>query len=455
MMQAFVIVPVVAVVYLVAGSPRLVRRLVQLLVAGVTLVVSAGWWVAVVELWPSASRPYIGGSQDNSLFNLILGYNGFGRLTGNETGSVGGLGGLVSTSGPTGWERLFLSDFGSQISWLIPAALIMLGASLWFTRGAPRTDPLRSALLLCGGWLLLTAAVFSFAQGIIHPYYTIALAPPIGALVGIAGWLLWKRRADFLARLTLAAALAATTGWSYILLSRSPDWYPSLRLSVLIIGTVASVLIAITPGAWRRTVALAAALGLIAALSGPAAYTLDTVVTAHSGAIPSAGPAVTVAFAGGQGGGFGQPGFGRPRGRPIFGGPGQFGGGAPNLGGGAGLLNSSQPTSQLVALLSSSASRYVWAAATIGANSAAGYQLATGDPMMAIGGFNGTDPAPTLAQFQKYVSEGKIHYFIGGGRGGGIASGSTSGAIATWVSQQFTSTTLDGVKIYDLTAPTS
>ena len=94
-----------------------------------------------------------------------------------------------------------------------------------------------------------------------------------------------------------------------------------------------------------------------------------------------------------------------------------FGGG----GGGGGILNASQSNPALTKLLQADAGRYTWAAATVNSNSAAGYQLASGEPVMAIGGFNGTDPAPTLAQFEKYVAEGKIHYFIAGGRGSAAA----------------------------------
>src|SRR5438552_2913964 len=109
MLQAFLVVPVFILVYLIAGRPRLLQRIAQLAIAGVTLVIASGWWVAVVELWPAADRPYIGGSQNNSLLNLIFGYNGFGRLTGNEAGSVGGLGAVGSRWGLTGWNRLFLT----------------------------------------------------------------------------------------------------------------------------------------------------------------------------------------------------------------------------------------------------------------------------------------------------------------------------------------------------------
>ncbi|HEY5108253.1 MAG TPA: hypothetical protein VII96_01445, partial [Acidimicrobiales bacterium] len=135
--------------------------------------------------------------------------------------------------------------------------------------------------------------------------------------------------------------------------------------------------------------------------------------------------------------------------------PGGFAGGPGGAGGAGGLLEASTPGKQLTALLKSHASRFTWVAATTGSNSAAGYQLATGEPVLSIGGFNGTDPAPTLPQFQKYVAEGKIHFYIGGnGMGFGPSAGATtsySSAIATWVKAHYAATTVDGVTVYDLT----
>ncbi|TME41347.1 MAG: glycosyl transferase [Chloroflexi bacterium] len=450
MLQAFVVVPVVVLIYLALGRPRLLRRIKQLVIAGFALVLASGWWVAVVELWPSADRPYIGGSQNNSLLNLIFGYNGVGRITGNEVGSVGGLGAVGSRWGLTGWSRLFLNEFGGQISWLIPAALILMAAGLWITLRAQRSDLARASYLMWGGYLLITGAVFSFAQGIIHPYYSIALAPAIGALVGAGSVELWKRRSSWIARLFLASALAATSLWAFVLLGRTPDWNPYLKVAILAIGLGAAAMIAAGPLPARSLAVGVAAAALVAALAGPAAYTFDTVTTAHAGAIPSAGPSAQTASLGpgnapaglrGTPGGFGPP--------PNAGGlPGQARAGA----GGGTFLNASRPGAQLTSLLEAGAGRYRWVAATIDANSAAGYELATGKPVMAIGGFNGSDPAPTLAQFESYVSQGQIHYFIAGGIRGG--SGSSS-EIQAWVSQHFIATTVDGVTVYDLTQPAS
>ena len=471
MLQAFLVVPAFGLVYLIAAPVSLRRRIAQLAIAAGTMVVASGWWVAIVQLTPAADRPYVGGSQDNSILNLIFGYNGFGRLTGNETGSVGGAATTGSMWGPTGLTRLFNASFGGQVSWLVPAALILLVAGLVFTLRRGRTDRTRAAFILWGGSLVVTALVFSLAAGIIHPYYTVALAPAIGALVGIGSVLLWRERSRVWARLVLSGTVVVTSVWSVVLLERSPDFAPGLAPAVATLGVGAAIAILGMPLLHRRVVAAVLAVAMAAAFAGPAAYTIDTVLTAHSGAIPSAGPAVTAtttgggpgafagrgaprAFPGGFGGGgiFPGGGFGNPGG---FTGRGGFprGAGGGGFGGGGGFLNASTPGAALVTLLQTNAGYYSWVAATIDANSAAGYQLATDDPIMAIGGFNGTDPAPSLAQFEQYVAQGRIHYFIGSGRTPGATSNATSGQIAQWVEQHFTATTVDGVTVYDLTQP--
>ncbi len=454
MLQAFLVVPAFALVYAIAAPTSLRRRLGQLLLAGTALIASAGWWVAIVELIPAADRPYIGGSQTNSVLELTFGYNGFGRVTGNETGSVGGAMGW----GQTGWARLFGADMGGQIAWLIPAALILLVSVLWLSRRAPRTDRTRAAVLLWGGWLLVTGVVFSCARGIIHPYYTVALAPAIGALVGIGAVALWRNREHAWARLTLAATVAATGLWSFVLLGRTPGWLPWLAALVLIGGLGVAALLTALPSLGRRAVAALATAALIVVLAGPAAYALDTAATPHGGAIPSAGPMVAGGFGpGGRPGGFAPPRGGPALGRLPFGqqGPGAQDG--ARQGGLGGLLNGSSPSTELVALLRQGSGGYTWEAATVGSNSAAGIQIASGEPVMAIGGFNGSDPAPTLEQFKQYVSDGRIHYFIsGGGGGGGPGGGSgTASQITSWVEQTFSAQTVGGVTVYDLTGTTT
>ncbi|WP_062464055.1 glycosyltransferase family 39 protein [Demequina soli] len=496
MMQAFLVIPAFAGAYLVAAPIVLHRRILHVLSAAAAVVVAGGWWVAIVELWPASSRPYIGGSQTNSVLELMLGYNGLGRLTGNETGSVtGGGGGNAGPNwGSTGLTRLFTDDYGGQIAWLLPAALVLMGALLWVTRRAARTDTLRASTIVWGGWLVVTALVISLGGGIIHTYYTVALAPAIGALVGLGAVTLWRQRGtSAFARYTLAGTVAVAALTAFVLLERTSDWNAWLGPLVLILGAATAGVLALparlgTPTRWAG--AAVASAGLVVALVGPAAYAVDTVSTAHTGSLPTAGPSTGFGFGNG-GTGFGRgggqlpgggqfPGGASQNGQTGQGGPGgggmpggqapggtsQNGGQLPGQGGttggttggfggtvGGGLINGSTPSDALVQLLEQDASSYTWVAATVGANNASGYQLATGDPVMAIGGFNGSDPAPTLEEFQQYVAQGKVHYFIGGGGFGGQNGGSeASSEIATWVEQNFTAQTVDGVTVYDLSS---
>ncbi|MEU4523165.1 glycosyltransferase family 39 protein [Amycolatopsis sp. NPDC024027] len=434
MLQAFLVLPAFAIAYLVAAPVSLGKRLLHLLGALVSVLVAAGWYLVVVALWPAASRPYIGGSQTNSLWELIFGYNGFGRLTGDEVGSVGG--GAGRGWGSTGLTRLFGSEMAGGIAWLLPAALLAFFAGLWFTRRAPRTDPSRAGLLLWGGWLLVTALVFSYMGGIIHPYYTVALAPAIAALVGTAAVQLWRLRAHPAASGLLSGGVAVTALTAYLLLSGS-SWQPWLAPTVLVGGLLAAVALFFAPHLTRGAASFVAIFSLVVLLSGTGAYTLATAAVTHGGAIPSAGP---------------SPGFGGGRG---FGGPGGgFGGFGGGRGGGPGsLLSTTMPGASLTALLRQDASKYTWTAATVLSNAAAGYQLASGAPVMAVGGFNGTDPYPTLAQFQQYVASGRIHYFLGEGMSMQGNSGSDAAQqIAEWVASRYEASTVDGVTIYDLTA---
>ena len=415
MLQAFLPVPAFALAFLVAAPFDLIRRAGALLVAGLSVVVAAGWYIALVGLWPADARPYIAGSTDNSLLQLALGYNGIERITGSSDGP--GRGNLFF-GGTPGITRLFGPSMGVEISWLLPAALIGLVFMIWFTRRAPRTDLSRAAVLLWGCWLLVTGAVFSFMDGTVHPYYNVALAPAIAALVGISVNELWSRRAALGYRCVLAVMPAITGGWAFALLSRTPDWMPALRWVVLAVSLGAAVLLAIRGQQTGRWVTVPAGVAVVAALAGSTSFAVYNVAHGH------------------------RSGPGSMSGPPRPGGDGWPGGGPKRDG----------PNVALQRMVAGTDNR--WAAASVGSFQVGDLELSTGKSLMAIGGFSGGDNSPTLAQFQQYVTDGAIRYFIGSDHKGPGGHKSGSGATITeWVNSHFTKFDVAGTAVYDLQLP--
>jgi hypothetical protein len=334
-------------------------------------------------------------------------------------------------------------------------------------------------------------------EGIFHDYYAVALAPAIGALLGIGASVAWRRRGRAITRIVAGSAVAGSAWWATVLLGNSPGWNSWLAPLVMVAGVVAGLgiialpqLIASTTRGARQLSGAVAAFAAVSMLAVPAFASITTAATPHSGAIPSSQPAASVTVVPNGGGRFGGPsGFGgRPRGffgnggnrfgaNPFGNGGNPFNGGNPSNGGNGGngfpgfgrggfgpgggggiggLLDAGTPNQALVSALQQNAATYRWVAATTGSNNAAGLALASGQSVMAIGGFNGTDPSPTLAEFQSYVAQGLIHYYIGGRDASGFAGAqggsNTSAEIAAWVQEHFQSTSIGGTTLYDLTS---
>lgn len=476
MLQAFLILPALVVAYAIAAPTTWRKKLAHLLGAFAAMVGSLGWYVAIVELVPVSWRPYIGGSQNNSILELVFGYNGLGRITGNEVGSVTGGGGMTAGQGgmgasggmwgETGITRMFAGVSGGMVSWLIPAALILAVAALIVTRSRME----RAGLIVFAGTLVVTGLVFSFMAGIYHDYYTVALAPAIGGSVGVAFAILWSHRDRLFSRIAMAVALSATGVWALALASQAGGIYHTIGMIALVGCTLAALGVLALRWLPKIVVSLVVAFAVAGGIAGPAAYAINTAATPHQGSIVTAGP-VQDRGPGGHRGPGGAPGA-RTDGRSDGGMPpappngqvrtgtqapagtqGQTG--APGQPGGAmgGLMGGQQVSAEMTDLLRSDANSYTWVAAAIGSQNAASLQLASEYPVMAIGGFNGSDPSPTLAQFQQLVASGQIHYFIAGGMHGQQNGGSDSASqIGEWVAANFTATTVGSTTVYDLTA---
>jgi 4-amino-4-deoxy-L-arabinose transferase-like glycosyltransferase len=427
-------------------------------------------------------------------FPGVGGAGGAGGRVGTLTaGRGGGGGGGFGGGGQAGITRMFASTLGGQISWLIPLAVIGAIAALVLLWRRPRTDLARAAVVMWGGWFALEFGVLSFQQGTQHPYYTSAMAPSIAALAGIGAVAMYQacRRSSWLWTAVLAAAVAVTAGWAIVLLRRTPGW--NAWLPWVIGAAAAVVLAALVAGQLRHhqqmtgwLLAAAGVAGLVAALAGPAAYAATPLSQTISGNNPLAGPTAGGGFGGLGGGGFGGGGFG---GRGFGGtaadeglgdrfgdgtghgggyggsgfgagerGAGERGGGGTRgadgigprgLAGGLGGFGGGGAVSKaMLSYLQAHRDGATWLLAVSGSSTAASIILQTGGtPVMAMGGFTGSDPAPTLAQFQQYVSEGKIHYVLAGGAGGGFGGrggggrgggGSDTSQVLSWVEQTCT-----------------
>src|SRR4029077_6920207 len=231
------------------------------------------------------SRPYSAGSTDDNFMNLVLGYNGFARILGrNHMGFgppdhvVGAAAGAQLSHGPVGfggfgaqsqgWSRLFGGEFGFEIGWLGPAALLATVLVGLMRRRAPRTDLVRGAAIVFGGWLVVDGLVLSFMHGMIHAYYCLSIASPVAAMFAIGVHELWRLREKWLYRGGLGVLLGGTGGWGWGVLGRNGDWLPAVRWAILVLAVVAAVAL-VVPRTYevRRRVALGAlGVGLVGAL---------------------------------------------------------------------------------------------------------------------------------------------------------------------------------------------
>ncbi len=417
MLQGLLVLPVMAVLYMACAKPTAMTRVWHLSVASIATVASTFWWSVLVWLTPAAHRPWVGSTNNNNIWSLVFGYNGFGRLFGGHGGAPGGAGGgpgSVGFGGETGVLRIFNESFGPNIAWLIPAALIGGGLVIWLLRHAPRDNKERAGVLLWLGWLFIHIVVFSMTSGTIHPYYVVAMAPAVAALVGIGVPYIWKaytRRTHvwWIVPLTIAT----TTITSVIMLGYRND--RTILMWIVGVAGVAATGIAVMPPPHTSTRLrrMALACAVISACAAPIAYSISTILVAHSGSIPTAGPNASA------------------------------------------MNNTNNETAfaeaALVKFLLANQRGATWIAAVDSANTSAPIQLSTKQPVMALGGFNGSDSTLTLQSFKQLVATGKVRYYVVDSRSRGGGPGGNSD-IAQWAASSGVKIEYGGTQyaVYDL-----
>ncbi|MDR6980028.1 4-amino-4-deoxy-L-arabinose transferase-like glycosyltransferase [Streptomyces sp. 3330] len=466
MMQAYVVLPAFFLVYLWAADASLGRRIRNLAVGTVALIVSSAWWMVVVDLIPASSRPYIGGSTDNTVWDLVIGYNGFGRIFGASS-SVGSQGNGAGFGGEAGLYRMFNDIMGGQISWLIPFAAIALVAGLVLRGRAPRTDARRAALMLWGGWFVLHYLTFALAEGTFHPYYVTAMAPGVAALAGAGGVMLhnaFRNRSAVKWGWVLPVAVAASSVWAVVLLQRVSGSGTLYTVAQIVAGVAgAASVIGLLVGRFtkrRRLMGVAALAAVVALLAGPAAYSASAATASTNGTNPTAGPSN-----GGMGGGQrpsgseGGPGTGSGE-APSGAGDGQAMGGPQSSSGdstgsgtagsgtagsgtaesgtaesgtaggrAAGGMDGTQVSSAMITYLKQNQDGATWLVAVATDQTASSIILESGEPVISMGGWSGSDDAMTLAKLKSLVKAGKLHYIVVGDSG----QGSSNSEILTWV----------------------
>jgi 4-amino-4-deoxy-L-arabinose transferase-like glycosyltransferase len=385
MAVALMVVPGIAAAWLWVAPKGRLAAVRQLLAGGAAMVAVGGAWPLLVALTPASDRPWISGTADNSIWSLVFGYNGIGRLSGQAGGPGGGMAGNAGPfGGSTGPLRLLNEAIGGQAGWFLGFALVAGVAVLAATR-LRRADARTGWLIAIGGAFLTTALAFSYASGIFHPYYVSLLAPFTAALAGAGFGELSRggRRAQVLAPVAVIAGVLAEVKVLHDD-GTSLTWLPGV---LIVGGAIAAFALAFTP---RRAIVLAAVMGAL--LIAPAVWSAQTLGHATNGTFPLGGSQSAA-----MGGGPGAAGAGPMRG----GGGGPFGG----------------DTSSLTAALDY-ANAHGGGTVAVASQNGAGMQVIDGANVAAIGGFSGNESQVTTQWLADAVRAGKIRYVLTSGQGG-------------------------------------
>ena len=427
MTEVFLVVPAFGLLYLLAAPKKIWTRIWHLAVALLVMLVIALSWSVVVDLTPASQRPYVGSSSDNSEISLAIGYNGIQRLLGmgggpqmnmpsqaangsntskrsasstpqglpssggNSSGTNGGISGSLSQgTGTAGPFRLFSAPLGGQIVWLLPFALLGMLALAWQRRLRFREDREQMSLVLWGTWLLTTVVFFSVAS-FFHEYYLTIMAPAIAALFGIGVVVMWNdyRRVGWRGWL-LPIALVVTAVEQIYIISSNSAWGTWL-IPVIAIACFLSALLLVAVRLFprvttrfttdeRRTrlsLQSVVVLGLIGLMITSAVWSIIPVLQ-NTGGDPIAGPSTV---------------------------------GSTTTGGSASTGPMSTNT-KLISYLEAHQGNTKYLLAVTGSIDADSIILAANKPVMAMGGFNGSDPILTTARLKALIANGTVRYFL-------------------------------------------
>ena len=407
----------------------MVRRFLQLLGALGAALLAGGWWLLLVQLTSPANRPFIGGSRHNSVIELTLGYNGLDRLTGVDASRTMS----VDVTGPSdvldvGFQRFLHPQFSGQSGWFLPLAVAGLCVGiwcLWRRQGPPAARPL---ILASCVWFVCAATVIAFMSGIVHSYYVLTAVPPLCFLAAMALVRFLRGRQRLRIRILFGLTLIASMIFAFVTVSRSADEFPWLPVFILLLWGLAIAVVLVRPP--NTTVAkMTAPLVIVALFTGPLIWSGNTVLSPHSGAGVIAGPSILGARTDDS-----------SRASPDI--PASY----------LSVSYGDLPSRSLLERLRQSPSSETWAAAVVGSETAANYQLSLGRAVLPLGGFDGTDPFPTLEQFKVFVMEGRIGSVVIQGLPPLTVEGrGESARIVEWVRQRFVAEDIDGAQYFQLT----
>src|SRR6266496_1225530 len=457
MLEAYLVVPAFGLLYLLAAPRRIWARIGHLALAALLMLTISLSWAVAVDLTPAANRPYVGSSQNNSEISLSLGYNGIQRLigqfgfggsnagsstngnttrqfqppstsngtsTGNfpqtgaggtgqppqgvggSNGGGGGSSGMFNTGNP-GLLRLFNEPLGGQIVWLLPMALLGMLALAWQGRPRLRENRKQQSLILWGTWLLTMAIFFNIAT-FFHQYYLSTFAPAICALFGIGVVVMWQdyRSLDksgsygWRGWLLPLALLLTALEQIHIIIS-NPTWGMWLIPLIAIPCAIAAVILfaaRLVPRFRLHARVLASGLGvaLLALMLTSAVWSTIPVLADETASLPVAGAS----------------------GQSTFGARGM-----------------SSIETALISYLQAHKGNAKYLVAVASSNEADSIILETNQPVMALGGFSGSDPILTTSQLAALVKSGTVRYFLLNSSGGGGPGGSSQSTLITWITQ--------------------